>query len=301
MIRLIPPMALRKGSLLSFSAIAILAHIGSGRSGSSPPSVLAGNLEGASGANAPTDSTPPIDESLAGDEYLRLGLPAYDRAWNHDDMAQAEFILAAVAQKGVAQLPRYRSKRSGEVFLRLISKQNLESYDDAALPPAIRLRQALSHFGASNQIAKIYLRSFPKKDGRDTELAELLGSHLEMTVVILQLLDECLPTIAKNDPQYEKRIQELDQIRLGFEAVVFYHLRITTQTESYRLTERMRLVDYMKDTFPLIIPKLSSDASAECLRRLEDMQDDPVLQDLQPGLGELQLRVKGTVERPEAP
>ena len=63
----------------------------------------------------------------------------------------------------------------------------------------------------------------------------------------------------------------------------------------------MRLVDYMKDTFPLIIPKLSSDASAECLRRLEDMQDDPVLQDLQPGLGELQLRVKGTVERPEAP
>lgn len=301
MIRLMPPMALRKGSLLYLPAIAILAHIGSGCSSSSPPSVLAGNLDGVSEANSSTDSTPPIDESLAADEYLRLGLPAYDRAWSHNDMAQAEFILAAVAQKNVAQLPRYRSKRSGEVFLRLISKQNLESYKDAALPPAIRLRQALSHFGASNQVAKIYLTSFPKKDGRDIELAELLGSHLEMTVVILHLLDECPPTIAKNDPQYEKRIQEYDQIRLGFEGVIFGYLRIITETKQYRLAERMRLVDYMKDTFPLIIPKLSSDASAECLRRLEDMQDDPVLKDLQPGLGELQLRVKGAVERPESP
>jgi hypothetical protein len=238
---------------------------------------------------------------LTADEYLRLGLPAQDREWSGDDMGKAEKVLASVAQKGYRQLPRYKSERSGEVFERLTSPQNLDLFKNRTLPLDARFPQALNYFQASNQVLKLYLAGFLKKDVRDSELVELMGSQFRSTVVMLELVDEFVPTIKKDDPKYEVRMQGLDQMKRGLASVVAGGLQTITERESYRGSELVRLVGYMQETFPLIVPRLPPGARTETVLRLKKMQDDPALKDLQPGLGELHSKVKAAVEKGAAP
>ena len=290
-------MNLRRSTLQCFTALILLTLVGSGCSSSSTPAVQPNGSKG----GAPADLKAPGDESLTSDEYLRLGLPAQDREWSGDDMVKAEKILASLAQNGYRQLPRYKSERSGEMFARLTSPQNLDLFQNRTLPLDARFPQALNYYQASNQVFKLYLAGFLKNDVRDSEIVEVMGAQFRSTVVMLELLDEFLPTIKKDDPTYQVRMQGVDQMKRGLASIVAGGLQTLTEKESYRGSELVRLVGYMQETFPLIVPRLPPGARTETLLRLEKMQVDPALKGLQPGLGELHSKVKAAVEKGTAP
>ena len=297
MIRQKSPTNSRWSTLQCFTALAMVTLVGSicSNSSSAPP----GQPNAESGA--PADPKALADESLTSEEYLRLGLPAQDREWSGNDMGKAEKILASLAQKGYRQLPRYKSERSGEIFARLTSPQNLNLFKNRTLPLDLRFPQALSYFQASNQVLNLYLTGFLKEDVRDSELVELMGAHFRSTVVLLELVDEFVPTIKKDDPNYQIRMQGLHKMKRGLASIVAGGLQTLTERESYRVNELVRLVGHMQETFPLIVPRLPPGSRTETLLRLEKMQEDPALKDLQPGLRELHSKVKASVEKGAAP
>jgi hypothetical protein len=57
----------------------------------------------------------------------------------------------------------------------------------------------------------------------------------------------------------------------------------------------------MQEAFPLVVLRLPPRARAETLIRLEKLQSHPAMKDLQPGLGELHLKVKASVEKRATP
>jgi hypothetical protein len=228
-------------------------------------------------------------------------MPAHDREWSGDDMVKAHKILSSLSQKGSRKLPRYKSDRSGEFFARLTSPQNFELFKNRTLPLDARFPQALDYFQACNQVSKLYLAGFLKKDVRDSELVELMGAQFRLIVVALDLVDEFLPTIKKDDPTYQDRMQGLDRMKRGLASVVAGGLQMLTEREEYRGSELARLVGYMQETFPVIVPRLPPGARTETLIRLEKMQEDPALKDLQPGLRELYSKVKASVDKGVAP
>jgi len=250
---------------------------------------------------APQEKKTEVDESLTSDEYIRIGMPAQDRDWFGDDMVKAEKILASLVQKSYRQLPRYKSDRSGDMFARLTSPKNLEAYKNKTLPFNARYSQALAYYQSSGQIMLIYTAGFMKKEVRDSELVELMGSVLRTTVIVIDLADEMLPTIKKNDPDYAVRMQGVDQMKRGLASVVAGSLQTLTERKSYRGSELARLVGYMQETFPQIVSWLPPGSRTETLLRLEKMKDDPTLRDLQPGLGELYSKVKLSVEKGVGP
>jgi len=93
----------------------------------------------------------------------------------------------------------------------------------------------------------------------------------------------------------------LERMKRGLAAVVAGGLQTLTERKSYRGSELARLVGYMQETFPLIVPRLPPVARTEVLIRLEKMQEDPAMKDLQPGLGALRLKVKASLEKGRAP
>jgi hypothetical protein len=291
------PIDLSRSTLRCFISLVLLTFVGSGCSNSPTPSAQPNDSKG----GEPADPKGSGDESLTSEEYLRLGMPAQDRDWFGGDMVNAEKILASLAQQGYRQLPRYKSERSGEMFARLTSPQNLDLFKNRTLPLDARFPQALNYFQASNQVFKLYLAGFLKKEVRDSELVELMGAQFRSTVVMLELVDEFLPTIQKDDPKYQVRMQGFDQMKRGLASVVAGGLQTLTERESYRGSELVRLVGYMQETFPLIVPRLPPGARTETLLRLAKMQDDPALKDLQPGLGELHSKVKASVEKAAGP
>ena len=169
------------------------------------------------------------------------------------------------------------------------------------MPLDARFPQAINYYQTSNQVLKLYLSAYLKKDVRDSELVELMGAQLRSTVVMLELVDEFLPTIKKGDPKYQVRMQGLEQMKRGLASVIAGGLQTLTERESYRGSELARLVGYMQETFPLIVPRLPPGARTETLIRLEKMQVDPAMKDLQPGLGELRRVVMAALEKGSTP
>lgn len=232
------------------------------------------------------------DESLTPDEYARLGLPAHDREWSGADMAKAEKVLSALAAKTHRRLPRFGSERSGPVFARLTSPRNLELYRDRSLPLGARFPQAMNYMQVANGVNKLYLAGFIKKEVRDCELVELVGSQYRTIAVVLDLVDEFLPTIDKNDPSYPARMQGLDRMTRGLATTVAGGLQTLTERQNFRPSELARLVGHMRQTFPRIVPRLPPASRTETLSRLDEMRRDPAAKDLQPGLTELDLEVR---------
>jgi hypothetical protein len=246
-------------------------------------------------SGAPANPDQPRDESLTVEEYIRLGLAAPDREWSGVDMAEAEKVLASLASKGYGQFPRYQSERSGDVFARMTSPQNLSLFRNRSVPLDARFPLAMEYLRASNQISKLYYAAFLKAAARDSEIVELMGAMFRVTAVMFELVDEFLPTIKKDDPTYQVRMQGLEGMKQALGSVVAGGLLTLTDRRSVRSSELARLVGYMQETFPLIVPQLPPGVRVETLIRLEKLQSDPAMKDLQPDLRELHLKVKSSV------
>jgi hypothetical protein len=236
----------------------------------------------------------PADESLNADEYVRLGLPAYDRRWSAGDMAKAEKVLASLAQAACQHLPRYQSKRSGAVFARITSAKNLERFRKSNSPLDTRLSEVRDYIQAFNEINKLYGFAFLKKKVANGELVELMGAQFRSTVVAIELVNKL-----HDDPRHAAGMQDFEGMKQGLASIVAGGLQALTDHESYRRSELARLVGYMQETFPVIVPWLPPDARAEAMIRLEKLHEDPALRELQPRLKELRSQVKASVERAE--
>jgi hypothetical protein len=221
--------------------------------------------------------------------------------WLGNDMAQAAKVLASVAADGGRRLPRYRSDRSGVVFARMTAHQNLDGLRDKSLTIAVRLPLANSYFQALNQITKLYVGAFAKGEVAGGDLLELMGAQLRNAAVLLDLVDEFVPTLDKDDPTYPVRMRGLEGMRTGLALVVTGCLQTLTERESYRTGELVRLVGYMEETFPRLVPRLLPGSRSEVLTRLQAMQSDPALSDLQPGLGRVRAGVVTALEGKSPP
>lgn len=246
-------------------------------------------------------TTIPDDLSLTADDYIRLGLPAHDRTWSGNDMGRAAMVLESLAEKDPRQLPRYHSRQSGEVFARMTAAQNLELLRNRSLPVEARLPEALDLVDASNRVMKLYLATFVRKVTGDSEMVELMGAQLRSTVVILELVDEFLPTLDKNDPSYQVRMSGLKQMRQGLATVVAGCLQTLTEKGAYRNSELVRLLDYMQETFPAVVPQLPPGSRMEIMVRLETMAKDPTLKEFAHTLQELYEKVRNSENKNRAP
>lgn len=240
--------------------------------------------------------TAPEDHSLTVDEYLKLGVPATDRTWNGDAMQHAATSLMNIAKSDPGHLPRYRSDRSGVMFARMTSPQNLERYQNRKLSLDLRMSPALTYLGATNDVLQLYVSSFLKNATGDSELIELIGSELHTAVVLLQLVDEERSTLKQDDPNSAKRVAGLEKMRNGLATMTGGALTTLTETSSYRTSERARLLRYLQETLPAIVAHISPDAQSDALDRIETLARDENLKPLQPGLDELATAVRGVAK-----
>ncbi|HXO28864.1 MAG TPA: hypothetical protein VOA80_16050, partial [Thermoanaerobaculia bacterium] len=224
------------------------------------------------------------DRSLPDDRYVSLGLPSYDREWTGQDMTVAAALLQQLAAQHPEQLPRFRSRRSGKVFARIVAPENLRFLRDRSLPLGTRMPQELETLESSNAITKLYLAAFSASAVAGDDLIELLGIELRESQVLVELIDELVPTLSRQDPKYQVRMAGLDQTRRGLAQVVAGAITSLTEEQSYTLGARGRLLDYCLETFPRIVPELSAASQTEVLRRLDGLAAEPRLRELRPQL-----------------
>jgi hypothetical protein len=223
-------------------------------------------------------------------------MPAYDRDWSGEDMVSASNVLTSIANEDPRQLPRYRSERSGEVFARIISPENLSIFQNGTLPLQTRLSLVSRHIAGLSQISKLYLKGLVERATDGREGVELLGAVLRSAAVMVATVDEFLPTLDRNDPSYKTRMAGFEKMKKGMAEVVAGALQTLTERETYRTEDLIRAASLMKETFPQILAKVPPGSRLETLVRLENMAKDSDLKDLEPAIRELLDVVKGIKE-----
>jgi hypothetical protein len=246
--------------------------------------------------NPTTAPNPVADRSLSADEYIALGMPAYDRVWTGQDMSTSASRLQALATTAPQQLPRFNSSRSGPMFARIVARDNLDFFRSRSLPLASRFPQAIEYVESLNAILKVYLSASAANQVTSDDLIELMGAELRAIQVGLELVDEFLPTLSKDDPKYPVRMAGLDRMRQGLAGVVAGVITTLTEDQVYRVDARSKLLGYCRETFPSIVPKLSAPSRSEVLRRLDELVEDARVRDLRPQLISLRDELRGAAE-----
>lgn len=229
----------------------------------------------------------PADESLTLEEYLAAGLPAHDRSWSGHDALRAAAALEKLSQGAPQRLPRSGSIRSGTLFARLVSPQNLELHRNPLFPLGQRLPDALNWTQAAAQLQMLYANAANQGAVGDSENVELLGLQFRLAALMVGVVDELLPTLDPSDPTYSVRMQGLDMMRSGMAQQVSGGLTTLTELNFYRVSELKRLLGYMQTTYPVIFTALTDSSRTEAKVRLQGFCNDPQMQELQPELDHL--------------
>ncbi len=74
------------------------------------------------------------DHSLTLAEYQELGMPDYSKVWNMEDYSNAFYVLNTLKYQNLKALPSRDSEKSGVLFSRMISIDNLSFLQDETLP-----------------------------------------------------------------------------------------------------------------------------------------------------------------------
>lgn len=199
------------------------------------------------------DKTEMSDRSLKAEEYIRLGLPAHDRPWSGADMLQAFKVLSSIAKEDFRKLPRYKSDRSGDVFARITSTENLKILRDQRLPLKTRMLEGANEMQATGQLLTLYAAAFPKEDYRHAEIIELMGSILRESVIVLDLADKIQQTWKKDDPAYETRMKGFEQMKGGLVNIVGGCVTTLGEKDLYRASELKRFIGYLNETLPVLV------------------------------------------------
>lgn len=230
----------------------------------------------------------PADQSLTQAEYLSAGVPAVDRTWSGDDMQRASKALSALAQQG--KLPRYGSARSGLVFARMTAAENLDMVRDTTA--SSNVDPTLAYFTATNDLLQVYLAGFQKDQIGDTELVELMGFEFRTAVLLLDMVARSQRSLKPTDGNYQQAMNGVARMKNGLAMVAAGSITTLGERTSFRTSERLRLLGYMKETFPAMLAPLSPDARAEVLTRLEGMAADTALAPLRPGIMDLAAAIR---------
>ncbi len=237
---------------------------------------------------SPPNAPVPPDRSMTIGQYIQAAVPADDRSWTGDEMTRAAKVLEVIAQMDAGQLPRYQSLNSGKMFQRLTADDNLDFYRNRSLPISQRFPDALDYIQSANRIFKVYGNAFINKQAvGDSELIELLGSQLRVTVVMIDLVNEFTPTLDKNDRTYPVRMLGLQKMRNGFASIVAGNVQTLTESHAYRTPELKRLAGYMEATFPMILPEMPPNSRLETEVRFRSLLKDPKMQHLKSELAAL--------------
>lgn len=270
---------------------------------SSPTTSDANSAPGKSKSSntARADIRPPKDESLYLDDYIVMGVPDEADTWSGIEMKQAKAALFRISLQESSHLPRYQSDKSGELFERLTADENLDMYRNLSLSIDQRIPDALDYLQSSSKILGLYLEAFDQHAVGGSEIVELRGASLRLSVIIMKLFNEFLPTIDKGDPTYLVRMNGLKKMRHGTALMVEDHLRVLAESQLYHTSDLKRMVGYLQSTLPEILPELSKADRSKILNRLRSLRDESKLQYLKTELGALVTAAENSRQPDKSP
>lgn len=197
--------------------------------------------------SACTKSNELPDEAWAGIDYASAGLQI-DKPWTPDDYAAAAKVLEKVTAGHRERLPRFRGKKSGAIFAKLL----VDLPDDLAQPIDRRFIAHFTRGEALNALAKLYLPN--QLDTPPREWIELMGASLREAAVLATDADAFVASFGADDPKRANRLEGLEKMKAGNGSMLLGGLLVADQL---RLSEddRVAMLQHVTAGLPVLFPR----------------------------------------------
>ena len=191
-------------------------------------------------------------------------MSASDREWNGADYLAVQKAI----QKNPSLLPLMRQRRWNTFLFRLTNTENFSFNRNKDLPIGNRLNDYIQIQESTNAILKIYVNLASQGSDLHAETAAILSFTLRVGALGIDLVNEFLPTIPKDDT-YEVRMQGLKKMNEGL-ATCFAGAEISlNETTFYLDGEIAQILQAMHDTLPTFKTVFTPEYTQELAQKLE--------------------------------
>lgn len=156
------------------------------------------------------------DHTLKPEEYQKLGMPDYKKVWTNDDYTGANITLSSLKMNYPLSLPRKNSKKSGELFRRMVNEENLAFIHDTIFPLRTRAYTIQYFTQFQTEMEQIYTI---EHNGEMYYSNELINIHIFGLTVHDKML-ELASIINKSDDE------DVEGIRTGMQAVRYNYMNL---------------------------------------------------------------------------
>jgi hypothetical protein len=196
--------------------------------------------------------------------FVKAGVPATDREWSGTDYKLALATLAATK----LSLPLFREKDGRAVLERMISQENFSLQRDKTLPMESRMLDHVNVIQAMSAILKLYYEAANKGQDVHKEIAALLAFTLQAAVPGMELADEFLPTVPR-DEKYAVRLDGLKKMKSGLTGMFVGAEASLGETKFYSAEDLSLLLETMVTTLPRLKTALSVEYRTELRQKLK--------------------------------
>ena len=196
--------------------------------------------------------------------YLEAGIPAPSREWTGGDYERTLQVLSV----GKVALPRFSDRHGEAILTRLTSTENFSFHRNRTLPLQARLEDFSKLYQNASSLGKLYFAAATKDARLGKEVAHLVAFLLHTSEVGVELLDEFLPTIPRDD-KYAVRMDGLKRYQSGL-TIIFVGAEITlAERNNFSADDRSVVLEAMAQTLPRIKIAFLPDYRVELARKLE--------------------------------
>jgi hypothetical protein len=203
---------------------------------------------GVSRTTSATEAVAAPDHSLTTAEYVARGVPPIDKPWTSAEYLDAEVALQQIAKDDPTQLPRFKSPKSGALFDRMTSSQNLPPVVDRSEIGG-RLSAIEPLLNDSVQVFLIYIKASSPTRSFDAEGLELGAFLVRAQIQSVLLIDEAIKenaALATN----EKVNAGLRQTKAGLAQSSGGLVQMITDRNTVRTSEATRFGKVLKQLLP---------------------------------------------------
>ena len=202
-------------------------------------------------------------------DYVDRGFPATDRTWMGQDYVNVYQLI----NSDRSSLPDFSSKDGKAIIKRLTDTSNFEFCKDKSLPIGQRLQNFLQVSQASNSVMMLYATKLYSEQVYAGETADMLAFSLYLAEVGIDLMNEFIPTIPKDD-QYEVRMQGVKQMFSGITTQVSGAEVTLTEKETFSAENRLIILEAIHATLPKLKVAFSNEFKKELSNRFEKQKQN---------------------------
>ena len=204
-------------------------------------------------------------QATKSDKYVEAGIAAASREWHGSDYARAYQTLAS----GGVPLPKFSENEGARLLQRMTALENFSFHRNRSIPLQTRFEDFLMLVQGANSVLKLYYAaSVNRQEKLNKEMARLAAFMLQAAALEIELVDELIPTIPKDD-RYAARMDALR--RMYFDLTTVFVGAETTLSERnyYSQADLSAILDAMATTLPRFKKAFAQDYRIELRKKLE--------------------------------